>query len=53
MACHLAPVFDQFEVAELGPTVDVLATGRHFFLNHYYNHFFFQFMRYWCRLCEV
>jgi hypothetical protein len=51
MGCHLAPYFDQLDVNSLGPHVDVLATGNRFFLNHYYNHFFFLFLRYWRRLC--
>jgi hypothetical protein len=51
MACHLVPVFDQFDVDTLGPTVDVLSSARRCYLNHYFNHFFFQFTRYWRRLC--
>lgn len=53
MACHLAPDFDHLDDDELGPHVDVLATGRRFFLNHFYNYFFFQFMRYWRRYCST
>lgn len=51
IGCHLAPYFSQFNVDELSPDIDLLATGRRFFLNHYYNYYFFQFMRYWHRLC--
>lgn len=50
MGCHLAPHFNRFKVAELGPHVDVLATSRRFFLNHYYNYHFFHYIRHWRRL---
>jgi hypothetical protein len=52
MSCHLAPDFNRIhETVELGPHVDILTAGRHFFLNHYFNHFFFLFTRYWRCLC--
>jgi hypothetical protein len=51
MGCHLAPHFDQLDRRQLGFDVDVLAIGRHFFLNQYYNHFFYLFLRYWRRIC--
>lgn len=51
MGCHLAPHFNQFKVNELGPHVDLLATGRRFFLNHFYNYHFYHFVRYWRRSC--
>lgn len=51
MGCHLAPCFDRLHVDVLAPNVDTLAAGRHFFLNHYYNYFFFQFVRYWHWVC--
>lgn len=53
MACHLAPHFNQFELAELGPQVDLLASGpgHRFFLNHFYNYHFYHFVKYWRRLC--
>jgi hypothetical protein len=51
MGCHLAPLFNQFNIEQLDDSVDVLATGRRFFLNHFHNYFFFLFVRYWRRLC--
>jgi hypothetical protein len=52
MSCHLAPDFNRIhETVELGPHVDILTAGHHFFPNHYFNHFFFLFTRYWHCLC--
>lgn len=51
MSCHLAPSFGKLhDHVELGPHADVHNSGRHYFLNHYYNYFFFLFTRYWRRL---
>lgn len=50
MSCHLAPDFSRLSThVQLGPHMDIHDEGRHFFLNHYYNHFFFSYARFWRR----
>ncbi|KAG8720797.1 hypothetical protein FRC08_018133 [Ceratobasidium sp. 394] len=50
MACHLAPKFHRLdEELQLTPSTDLLAVSKHFWLNHYYSHFFFQLVQHWWR----
>lgn len=46
-ACHLAPLFNQFEPKFQIERHDLLSVGQHFFLNHYANHFIFGLMDHW------
>ncbi|KAG9095093.1 hypothetical protein FRC06_010133, partial [Ceratobasidium sp. 370] len=50
MACHLVPKFHRLdEELKLTASTDLLAISRHFWLNNYYNHFFFQLVQHWWR----
>ncbi|KAG8751037.1 hypothetical protein FRC12_012637 [Ceratobasidium sp. 428] len=53
-ACHLAPQFRRIpRNVGLDFRSDLLNDTRHFFLNHYYNHFTFQLIRYWQHHVEI
>lgn len=48
MACHLAPKFHLLDPRlNLTPRTDLLSLGSEFWLNHYYNHFFYQLVEHW------
>ncbi|KAG8767417.1 hypothetical protein FRC12_006265 [Ceratobasidium sp. 428] len=48
LACHLAPQFRRVNRnISLDPHADLLRDTRHFFFNHYYNHYTFQLIRFW------
>ncbi|KAG9119868.1 hypothetical protein FRC07_004892, partial [Ceratobasidium sp. 392] len=53
LACHLAPQFRYIgrDVC-LDVNSDLLNDARHFFFNHYYNHYTYQLVRYWRHLTE-
>lgn len=46
-ACHLVPVFGEFNVRSPFHQQDILSTGKRFFLNHYSNHFIFRLVKHW------
>ncbi|CAE6534652.1 unnamed protein product [Rhizoctonia solani] len=47
-ATHLVPKFHMLnEEIEINQYVDLLDLGRNFWLNHYYNHHFYQFIQHW------
>ncbi|GAB1521016.1 hypothetical protein RhiTH_004106 [Rhizoctonia solani] len=49
-ATHLVPKFHTIEnQLELNRYVDLLDTRGNFWLNHYYNHHFYQYIQYWRR----
>ncbi|KAF8595747.1 hypothetical protein BDV93DRAFT_456186, partial [Ceratobasidium sp. AG-I] len=51
LACHLAPRFRRLDSdVVLDWRADLLNDCRRFFLNHYYNHYTFQLIQYWCHL---
>ncbi|KAG8743778.1 hypothetical protein FRC12_014960 [Ceratobasidium sp. 428] len=48
LACHLAPQFRRIgRDVSLDPRADLLRDTRHFFFNHYYNHYTFLLLRFW------
>ncbi|KAF8593789.1 hypothetical protein BDV93DRAFT_566147 [Ceratobasidium sp. AG-I] len=50
MACHLAPKFHLLgREIKLNIHSDLLSVGKEFWLNHYYNHYFYQLMEHWQR----
>ncbi|QRV76877.1 hypothetical protein RhiJN_19722 [Ceratobasidium sp. AG-Ba] len=50
LACHLVPKFNQLEPdLRLDPYTDLLSIGRHFWFNHYYNHYLFLLIQHWRR----
>ncbi|KAG9080059.1 hypothetical protein FRC06_007126, partial [Ceratobasidium sp. 370] len=50
MACHLVPKFHRLDKdLRLTAHTDVFAISDHFWLNHYYNRFFYQLMQHWRR----
>ncbi|CAE7232083.1 unnamed protein product [Rhizoctonia solani] len=50
-ACHLVPKFHKLPPElELHAYSDLLAAGRTFWLNHYYNHHFYRLIQHWRRL---
>ncbi|KAG8690077.1 hypothetical protein FRC11_013988 [Ceratobasidium sp. 423] len=49
-ACHLVPKFYMLDPElELHAHTDLLADGRYFWLNHYYNHHFYRLIQHWRR----
>ncbi|CAE6534610.1 unnamed protein product [Rhizoctonia solani] len=49
-ACHLVPKYHTLDSdLELHAGTDLLAVGEKFWLNHYYNHNFYQFIQHWRR----
>ncbi|CUA74762.1 Reverse gyrase [Rhizoctonia solani] len=49
-ACHLVPKYHTLDPdLELHAGTDLLADGEKFWLNHYYNHNFYQFIQHWRR----
>ncbi|KAH7335923.1 hypothetical protein B0J17DRAFT_729859 [Rhizoctonia solani] len=50
LACHLAPKSHLLDDnLELHSHTDLLSVGRHFWLNHYYNHHLYQLIQHWRR----
>lgn len=50
LACHLAPQFHRLNgETKLTASSDLLSTTTHFYLNHYYSHYIYQFMSHWRR----
>lgn len=48
LACHLVPKFHLLdEELALTANTDLLAIGKDFWLNHYYNHHFYQLVEHW------
>ncbi|KAG8712846.1 hypothetical protein FRC09_019402 [Ceratobasidium sp. 395] len=53
-ACHLAPQFRRVPRGiGLDFRADLLNNARHFFFNHYFNHYTFQLVRYWQHHVQV
>ncbi|CAE6457389.1 unnamed protein product [Rhizoctonia solani] len=49
-ACHLVPKYHTLDPdLELHADTDLLSNGEKFWLNHYYNHHFYQFVHHWRR----
>ncbi|KAJ1299282.1 hypothetical protein OPQ81_011867 [Rhizoctonia solani] len=46
-ACHLAPVFSQFDQDFAFDSCDVLSTGKHFYFNHFSSNFMFGLVDHW------
>ncbi|KAG8718083.1 hypothetical protein FRC09_013184 [Ceratobasidium sp. 395] len=54
LACHLAPQFRHIgHDVSLDVHSDLLNDARHFFFNHYYNHYTYQLIQYWRHHTEV
>ncbi|KAG8699999.1 hypothetical protein FRC09_006244 [Ceratobasidium sp. 395] len=54
LACHLAPQFRRIpRDVGLDFRTDLLNDTRHFFFNHYYNHYTFQLLCYWQHIVEA
>ncbi|KAG8720261.1 hypothetical protein FRC08_000697 [Ceratobasidium sp. 394] len=50
MACHLSPKFHRLDrELQLTSRTDLFAISKHFWLNHYYNHNFFDYVQHWWR----
>jgi hypothetical protein len=49
-ACHLVPKFNELDPElRLDPYTDLLSIGRHFWFNHYYNHYIYLLVLHWQR----
>ncbi|KAG8729453.1 hypothetical protein FRC10_003907, partial [Ceratobasidium sp. 414] len=50
LACHLVPKFHMLDKElKLTAYTDLFALSNNFWLNHYYNHYFYQLVQHWRR----
>jgi hypothetical protein len=50
LACHLSPKFHLLDQGlRLDRQTDLFAHSKHFWLNHYYTHYWHLLLRHWCR----
>ncbi|KAF8604766.1 hypothetical protein BDV93DRAFT_440104 [Ceratobasidium sp. AG-I] len=50
LACHLVPKFHKLDPAlQILPGMDLFPHSNYFWLNHFYNHYFYQLVQHWQR----